>query len=169
MGEGELLLDLQNLAKELNIADKVIFTGYIKNPHNVLQYSEMFVFSSLFEGLGNVLLEALAFNMPIISTDCIAGPREILAPETSLDKKICDIEYAEYGILVPVLDDDHFDAKSELTNEEIKIYDAIIKLHYDVELRLEYTKKAIDCLKHFEKDNIMNQWQSYIENEKFLN
>lgn len=169
MGEGELLLDLQNLAKELNIADKVIFTGYIKNPHNVLQYSEMFVFSSLFEGLGNVLLEALAFNMPIISTDCIAGPREILAPETSLDKKICDIEYAEYGILVPVLDDDHFDAKSELTNEEIKIYDAIIKLHYDVELRLEYTKKAIDCIKHFEKDNIMNQWQSYIENEKFLN
>lgn len=164
MGEGELLQDLQNLAKELNIAEKVIFTGYLKNPHNILQYSEMFVFPSLFEGLGNVLLEALAFNMPVISTDCVAGPREILAPGTNLNRVLDDIEYAKYGILTPVLDGGHFEGKSELTNAENKLSEAIIKLHYDNELRSEYSKSTAECIKYFEKNNIMNQWCVCIEN-----
>lgn len=164
MGEGELLQDLQKLAKELNIADKVIFTGYLKNPHNILRYSEMFVFSSLFEGLGNVLLEALAFNMPIISTDCVAGPREILAPGTNLNRVVYDIEYAKYGVLTPVLDDGHFEANSELTNAENKLSDAIIKLHFDNELRSKYNRNSTERIKYFEKNNIMNQWYIYIEN-----
>lgn len=166
MGEGELLQDLQKLTKELNIADKVIFTGYIKNPHNILQYSEIFVFSSLFEGLGNVLLEALAFNMPIISTDCVAGPREILAPETNLNRVIDDIEYAKYGVLTPVLDDGHFEANSELTNAENKLSDAIIKLHFDNELRSKYNRNSTERIKYFEKNNVMKQWCIYIENEE---
>lgn len=164
MGEGELLQDLQKLAKELNIADKVIFTGYLKNPHNILRYSEMFVFSSLFEGLGNVLLEALAFNMPIISTDCVAGPREILAPGTNLNRVVYVIEYAKYGVLTPVLDDGHFEANSELTNAENKLSDAIIKLHFDNELRSKYNRNSTERIKYFEKNNIMNQWYIYIEN-----
>lgn len=164
MGEGELQKDLQKLAKELNINDKVIFTGYIKNPHNILQYSEMFVFPSLFEGLGNVLLEALAFHVPIISADCIAGPREILAPDTDLNRKIDDIEYAKYGVLIPVFDDEHFEANSEMTDAEEKLSEAIIRLHYDDELRLQYNRNAAERIKCFSKNTIMNQWCACIEN-----
>lgn len=166
MGEGELLQDLQKLAKELNIADKVIFTGYLKNPHNILRYSEMFVFSSLFEGLGNVLLEALAFNMPIISTDCVAGPREILAPKTNLDKKTADIEYAEYGVLTPALDQNHFEAKSELTEAENLFADAIINLNCDKKLRDTYRRTAQERIKCFDKNVIIEQWYMRINNSK---
>lgn len=163
MGEGELKEKLQNLARKLNISERIIFTGYIKNPHSILQFSEMFVFSSLFEGLGNVLLEALAFNIPIVSTDCIAGPREILAPETNLDKKIKHVEYAEYGVLTPIFDRGHFDAESELTDAENMFADAIIKLHFDGDLREKYSKKAAERIKCFDKEIITEQWCTYIE------
>lgn len=166
MGEGELKNNLQKLADDLDISDKVIFTGYIKNPHNVLRYSEMFVFSSLFEGLGNVLLEALSFDMPIISTDCIAGPREILAPGTDLNKKIDSIEYGEYGILTPTFDDLHFDADSDLTKAETVFADAIIKLHFNSTLKQKYSEKAKQRIKYFDKNRITEQWCKCISNNK---
>lgn len=168
MGEGELKKSLQKLAEDLNISEKIIFTGYIKNPHNILQYSEMFVFSSLFEGLGNVLLEALAFNMPVVSVDCIAGPREILAPKTNLNKKINQIEYAEYGLLTPVLDDKHFDAESDLTDAERMLAEAIIKLHFDKQLQQKYRKKAKERIKCFDKGLITEQWCECISNKKMM-
>ncbi|MDV7750678.1 glycosyltransferase [Enterococcus faecium] len=160
MGEGELEDELKKLAKSLNIEEKVIFTGYIKNPHNVLLYSEMFVFPSLFEGLGNVLLEALAFNMPIVSADCIAGPREILAPDTDLNTKLNDIEYAKYGVLVPTLDIGHFNAEDALSSQEICLANAIIELHKNGILREDYINKAGERLKTFEKERIIEQWKA---------
>ena len=126
----------------------------------------MFVFSSLFEGLGNVLLEALAFNMPIISTDCVAGPREILAPKTNLDKKTADIEYAEYGVLTPTLDQNHFEAKSELTEAENLFADAIINLNCDKKLRDTYRRTAQERIKCFDKNVIIEQWYMCINNSK---
>lgn len=165
MGEGELEDKLKKLAQDLEIENKVIFTGYIKNPHNVLNYSEMFVFPSLFEGLGNVLLEALAFGMPIISTDCIAGPREILAPNSDLDTIIHDIEYAEYGVLTPVCDKEHFTAESDLTQEETLLAEAIVQLHFNRELREQYHQKASVRVQDFNKDLITKKWYNCISGE----
>lgn len=169
MGEGELFNDLNDLVSRLSLQNSVIFTGYVKNPHFMLEYSEMFLFTSLYEGLGNVLLEALAFNVPIISTDCKAGPREILAPNTDISHQTSEIETAEYGVLVPVMDYGHFDATSELTYEEECLSRAIIMLHKNVILRNSFVIKSRRRIMDFGVDQIVREWEQCIEGDPKFN
>ncbi|MDZ4809710.1 MAG: glycosyltransferase [Bacteroidota bacterium] len=103
LGKGLLLDDLKDLAIELSITDRVNFEGFQSNIKSYLLQSDCFVFSSDYEGLGNVIIEALQAGLPVISTDCPYGPREILSPESDTDtlmKKGVDL--AAYGILTPV-------------------------------------------------------------------
>lgn len=78
VGTGELLEASQKLVKDLGIEGKVIFTGFKKNPYPYIKHAKFMVLSSDFEGLGLVILEALALGIPVISTDCPSGPNEIL-------------------------------------------------------------------------------------------
>jgi len=91
LGEGGDLKDLKALTSELGITDEVDFPGFKKNPFPFLSRSDIFVLSSRWEGFGLVLVEALALGVPVVSTDCPSGPREILKD-------------GEYGRLVPVED-----------------------------------------------------------------
>lgn len=91
LGEGELRDELENLIKKLGISKDVAIPGFVKNPYIYMKNASAFVMSSRWEGLGNVLIEAMACGCPVISTDCPHGPREILAA-------------GKYGILVPVED-----------------------------------------------------------------
>lgn len=163
MGEGELEQQLKNLVCDLHLESYITLTGYISNPHGIYSQCDIFVFSSLFEGLGNVLLEALAFNMPIISSDCKAGPREILAPHTDFQIKASGIEFAEYGILVPVCDGNHFNASDPLTKEEEYLAKAMVCLSDNPEVKNNYIKKASNRVRDFDKQHIMNKWIDIIE------
>ena len=90
-GDGELRRDLENLAKKLKITDKVVFAGF-KNPlYPFYKLADVFVLSSNFEGFGNVLVEAIATQTPVVSSDCPSGPSEILVG-------------GRYGVLVPMGD-----------------------------------------------------------------
>jgi glycosyltransferase involved in cell wall biosynthesis len=93
LGEGELLSDLTALARELGIAPDVEFAGFLINPYAVMSRASLLVLSSRWEGSPNVLVEAMACGLPVVSTDCPSGPREILAG-------------GKYGALVPVGDID---------------------------------------------------------------
>jgi glycosyltransferase involved in cell wall biosynthesis len=68
VGDGELKEDLVNLALKLNISDRVIFTGVRNDIPVVLKASDCFVLTSYFEGLGIVILEALATGLPTVVT-----------------------------------------------------------------------------------------------------
>ncbi len=91
LGSGPERSALHALADTLGLAGRVHFAGYQANPYPYLAQSDLFVLSSRYEGMPNVLLEALACGLPVVSTDCPSGPREILAD-------------GAYGELVPVAD-----------------------------------------------------------------
>jgi glycosyltransferase involved in cell wall biosynthesis len=91
LGEGSQRGVLTSLIYELGIADSVSLPGHVPNPYAYMARSALFVLSSRWEGFGNVLAEALAVGIPVISTDCPSGPREILKD-------------GAYGPLVPVGD-----------------------------------------------------------------
>ena len=91
LGEGEERTRLEQLARELELADDVQFRGVVGNPYPFIARASLLVLSSALEGFGNVLVEALACGTPVVSTDCPSGPAEILGG-------------GRYGRLVPVGD-----------------------------------------------------------------
>lgn len=78
VGDGKNRKRLEMLASDLGIEEDVIFLGYQQNPYKFMARSDLFVLSSKYEGLPNVLIEAIGVGLPAIATDCPSGPREIL-------------------------------------------------------------------------------------------
>ena len=78
LGEGPLLADLQAQAARLGIVSHVTFAGFQANPLPWIHAADALVSSSRYEGLGNVIIEALACGTQVVSTDCPHGPSEIL-------------------------------------------------------------------------------------------
>ncbi len=69
--------------------EDVSLLGFVENPYAYMSRASLFILSSRWEGLPTVLIEALFCGVPVISTDCPSGPREVLAD-------------GKYGALVPV-------------------------------------------------------------------
>jgi glycosyltransferase involved in cell wall biosynthesis len=88
-GEGPLGGPLREQAGRAGVADRIEFTGLIRNPETLLADSEILVLASRREGFPNALLEGMACGCSVIATDCRSGPSEIIAP--GID-----------GVLVPV-------------------------------------------------------------------
>ena len=79
IGHGKLRSDLEKEADRLGIRKQVDFLGHVANPYPLIANSDLLVLSSLWEGLPNVLIEALACATPVVATDCEGrGAREIL-------------------------------------------------------------------------------------------
>jgi len=90
-GEGEEKKNLEALIRELGIGNSARLLGFKDNPYSYLKRSTLFVLSSLFEGFGVVLLEAMACGLPVIATRSYEGIEDI-------------IENEKNGLLVPVAD-----------------------------------------------------------------
>ena len=107
LGEGPLLVQLQQLTASKGLQNYVNFYGFVKDPHNLIKSADCYVSCSSIEGFPNHIIEAMACNLPVIAADCRTGPREILAPASDFSKilKANDsIEITDYGILYPVAD-----------------------------------------------------------------
>ena len=89
LGEGEERPCLQDLVRHLGLESEVWLPGFVEPPYPYLARASLFVLSSVWEGLPTAIIEALALGVPVVSTDCLSGPREIL-------------DNGRFGELVPV-------------------------------------------------------------------
>ena len=164
-GEGEEKEQLLTYSQKLGIENNVIFPGYLSGFHKIVSRSTAFVFTSIFEGLGNVLLESLACGVPIISTDCNYGPSEILCGSCKDYKDIC---YATYGLLIPPFSEEK-NSEDNLADFEPSDYllaKAIKLMITDDNLRNKYKKQAIIRSKDFLPANIVLKWKDTLEGLK---
>ena len=91
LGDGEERSSLEELIRSCGLQELVDLPGFDTNPFAFMKNALVFVLSSKWEGLPGVLIQALACGCPVVSTDCLSGPAEILKD-------------GEYGYLVPVGD-----------------------------------------------------------------
>ena len=91
LGDGNLRPELEQLVKNCGVEDRIMLPGFVADPLPYYRTADLFVLSSNYEGFGNVIIEALACGLPVVSTDCPSGPNEIL-------------QGGEYGHLVPIND-----------------------------------------------------------------
>lgn len=92
LGEGRRRERLLQLARDLGTEDRVSLPGFVANPYPYMSRADVFALTSHWEGLGIVLVEALALGTPAVACDCPSGPREVL-------------DGGRHGPLVPIGDD----------------------------------------------------------------
>ena len=78
VGKGLLKNKLIHYSKNNGLNNKIKFINFLSNPYPLIKQADIFILSSAYEGLPNVLLEALTLNKFIISTNCPTGPKELL-------------------------------------------------------------------------------------------
>ncbi len=124
---------LEYISEKLSIRDKTDFFGTVPNPFPYMAKADIFACSSLYEGLSNVILEALALGKPIVSTDHKHGANEI-------------IENKKSGILVPV-------------GNPKKMADAILEILEDEELKRNLEREAGKRAENFSIDKMISRYE----------
>lgn len=78
IGEGDYKSYIEAKVDELGLKERIIFAGMQTNPYPIIKNAKLLVLSSEYEGLSMAILEALTLDVPVVSTDCPSGPKEIL-------------------------------------------------------------------------------------------
>lgn len=164
LGQGQLERKLKKLAFDYDIKENVHFLGFKKNPFKYISKADIYALPSLFEGFPNALCEAMVCGLPIISTDCKSGPREILSLKeiNNGESPINDIMYANYGILLPNFDGNMYSSYEPLTDEEILLAKVIIKLINNKELSNKYKLLSRKRIMDFHVNSIIPEWEKII-------
>ena len=126
----------EKLAEDVEIKDKVIFTGKQANVEEYYSKSKIFAFTSKSEGFPNVIGEAMSAGLPVIAFDCVAGPSDLITNNTN-------------GYLIP------------LNNEELFVQ----KLQYLIDnqsVREDFGKNAKNSMAQFELNYICKQYEEFI-------
>lgn len=130
VGEGELRDELQRTALQLGISDHLFMLGARTDIDEIFNCFDIFVNSSLWEGVPTVILECLAAGVPVIATD-IPGNREVLSNQVN-------------GILVPLRD-----------NEKMAL--AVEELYSSPLLRKNLVEKGRETIESFRIETIAKQ------------
>ena len=158
VGRGELQERLEILVKKIGIEKSVIFIGFNDNPYKFLAKSKIYVSTSVHEGLPMTYIEAMSLGLPIISTDCISGPREIIAP----DKFGEELNYEfiqKYGILEADFADTELIDNLDISKVEEHLANKIIKILDDKKLYDDLSKKSKERSLAFDYKNIKKIWK----------
>ncbi len=137
LGEGPMRSELEALRSQLKLTDRVHLPGLVSNVRDYLDRADLFVMPSRFEGFPMALCEAMACGLPVLSADCLSGPRDI-------------IDDGINGILV--------------TTENVEaLAIGLDKLMSDPAKRQQLAQNAPDILDRFGVEQVMGIWQNAID------
>ena len=136
IGEGSLLYVIKDQVTRLGLDDTVHFLGFQTNPHRYMARATVFTLSSEFEGFGLVLAEALMCGAPVVATDCLSGPAEVLGG-------------GEFGRLVPPKDPE-------------ALAQALGQLLRDPDMRAQLSARGPERARQFDQSVVGKEWQDLI-------
>jgi len=136
LGSGEKKEELVSLAASLNLSEDVKFLGMQMNPFKFMRKAAVFCLASRYEGLGNVILEAMSLGVPVIVTDCPSGPSEIIGD-------------GRYGILVRPEDPG-------------AIAEALLRVLSDRGLQETLSSLSFERAQDFSLNASLSQWEEII-------
>lgn len=121
VGDGDYLNKYQNIIDENNLNDHIYMTGFQQNPYKYMAKCTCFVLSSLSEGFPNVLAEAMALSLPVIATNCLSGPAEILRNDGDYNAVTDKFMECDYGIITPRMEEENNDNAIKQLSEAINV------------------------------------------------
>lgn len=139
VGEGELKSQLQEYIDNNNINHLVKLFGFSKDVTPFYNSADIFVHTSLSEGFGNVIVEALEFGLPVITTDCPHGPREIL-------------DNGKYGTLISL--NNHIELSEQIMHHQKNLS------HFK---KKSYVQRQILRSKYFGIEKISNKYLEWFK------
>ncbi|WP_320172911.1 glycosyltransferase [Maridesulfovibrio sp.] len=135
LGEGSLREELEALVCAEGLEDRVHMPGALEDLKGIFEQAELFVLTSKFEGFPNVLLESMASGCPVLSYDCLTGPREIIRDGVD-------------GILIP-------------PGDEHALQQSAKKILGNDALRFSMAREAKSVCERFHPDKIMLNWEKF--------
>lgn len=169
LGDGSLRADVIRRCQELGLRSwqvwdeqlltsdyDVYFFGFQANPFQYIARASVSLLCSTTEGFPMALCEAMACGVPVASTDCPTGPREILAPQTPATQYAAAPEWAEFGVLLPLL------AEGTLASVAPVWAQTLTVMLADSAQRTYYAAQAYARVQDFAPTKIMQQWESLL-------
>lgn len=136
-GDGPERRRLESLARTLGLERRVHFLGVVAEPANVFPRASLFVLPSRYEGFPNALLEAMAYGLPVVATDCRSGPR-------------CIVRDGIDGVLVPA-------------GDVGALADALDAMLDDPERRVAMGRRAAEVSARFNWEDVMSEWEATLQ------
>ena len=137
IGDGKARSKIETMIYSKNLQKHIKLMGYVENPYNYVSKSDIFVLPSLSEGLPYALIEARICKVPIVSTNCETGPKEVLKD-------------GKYGLLVNVGDSKDLAEK-------------MIELAKNKELRDKFSSISQEGIEVFDNKNFVANWEKLID------
>ncbi len=142
IGDGDERERLQDLVDNLNLSEKVIFHGKMKNIKELLLSSDIFVLPSFYEGFPNALLEAMGAGLCCVASDCVAGPAEII--------------------------NDGISGRLFEPGDHIKLSEILKELIVDKKLRDTLAENAYKSLARYDKNEILNKFEKVLFEDEII-
>lgn len=162
IGDGDFA-EYRGLTERLGIGECVLFTGAKKNPFPYLALGDLYVLTSYNEGFPNALVEAMTLGIPVVSTNCMTGPAEILLDDHGRGQFAKQVIWGEYGVLVPNMSPEKNLDEHNISDEEKNLATVIEQILASEETYQKYRDASKRRCEEFSYERYVEKIRGYID------